>query len=879
MYTKPSIPVFNLKTFLLSAALTLLVGCSEDSNQGKDTRSADAHLNNSERYIKQGQYRPAILEIRNAVKKSPSAESIGALADVYLELGQYKSAQTLLEEQVVAYPALNYRLTQTYISLTKYFSAQQSFDAIDASSVEASEYQLLKAKILLGTGNADEGYALLQSIKNQYPNDLDIQLAHFITAYKLGTPEENEKNLLELVQQNPENPEALYTAARSRFLQKNYPEAEQLLMKALHQSTTPDVLTPLRSGILNLLSKTLTQMGRYADAVPFEKVLKDANPDASDVQAQLQEAITAIESGDIDKGATLLEQLHQDFPNMESAEALLGVISLEQGDADKASKLFQDSVDPETASPKLSAAAAIAELRLDRKGEALKILEKAASTNPENLHLQTLFGLTAITEEQYKGKGAQALEKAISLGTNELRAYSLLAAHYRQQGKPEKAKQTLKKASETFSSTPDQLALFGAYRHLKLNSEALAYAANLKQTQPQNEAGWLMTAAVNIKEGNTGNASKDLQKALALNNNSAYAWTFTGTNEMVQQNWAKAIPAFEKALRLNPSAPKLAQNLLAAQIKNSTDWTTIVNTFTAIPAEEQARLSHLSLLAVNAMSVGEIDIATNIVERIKASTASTAGQVRHFEIRLIDAEAKSYIKQNKISTAVKTLENGYKKFPDSPEVAILLGNLYLLQEDFNSAKKIHSDLVQKGHDVTATLFNADILIKQDKRDDAFTTLMAYWKTNATPSIGNAIYKVSLSLKQQLPEDFVAHWTKVDPGNYQPLLVQAMNAQQAGENRAIDLYESALKLNPTSIAALNNLAWLYQEDNKLFEADQLATRAVKLSPENAAVLDTAGYIKMKMDSAEAVELLERAVELAPNEKEIQQHLEQAQLRFN
>ena len=75
-------------------------------------------------------------------------------------------------------------------------------------------------------------------------------------------------------------------------------------------------------------------------------------------------------------------------------------------------------------------------------------------------------------------------------------------------------------------------------------------------------------------------------------------------------------------------------------------------------------------------------------------------------------------------------------------------------------------------------------------------------------------------------------------------------------------------------ALNNLAWLYQ-DSEPERSIELATRAAELYPDNADVLDTYGWILLKQNDREhATQVLERALELAPESTAIAEHLEQA-----
>ncbi|HEY9107675.1 MAG TPA: tetratricopeptide repeat protein, partial [Roseateles sp.] len=99
-----------------------------------------------------------------------------------------------------------------------------------------------------------------------------------------------------------------------------------------------------------------------------------------------------------------------------------------------------------------------------------------------------------------------------------------------------------------------------------------------------------------------------------------------------------------------------------------------------------------------------------------------------------------------------------------------------------------------------------------------------------------------------------------------LLVQARD--YAGARRQ---YEILLKANPNNTAALNNLA------NALVElkdpsATEVAERALKTAPQNAMLLDTAGWANHRAGKADrALQLLRDARLRAPNVPEIRYHL--------
>ena len=71
--------------------------------------------------------------------------------------------------------------------------------------------------------------------------------------------------------------------------------------------------------------------------------------------------------------------------------------------------------------------------------------------------------------------------------------------------------------------------------------------------------------------------------------------------------------------------------------------------------------------------------------------------------------------------------------------------------------------------------------------------------------------------------------------------------------------------------MNNLAWQYQQSGDLAKAQALAERAHAIDTANGAYADTLGWIYYDLGQLEkSLELLSKAVRLAPNDAEIQFH---------
>jgi tetratricopeptide (TPR) repeat protein len=102
----------------------------------------------------------------------------------------------------------------------------------------------------------------------------------------------------------------------------------------------------------------------------------------------------------------------------------------------------------------------------------------------------------------------------------------------------------------------------------------------------------------------------------------------------------------------------------------------------------------------------------------------------------------------------------------------------------------------------------------------------------------------------------------DEPRYQFVLGQALQVLRRWD-KAIDAYESALKLQPDFLDAWNNLGICLQRRGQLLRAATAYRQALLLESRNAGVMANLGTVLREMgELTEAVELLRTAADLEP-----------------
>lgn len=97
--------------------------------------------------------------------------------------------------------------------------------------------------------------------------------------------------------------------------------------------------------------------------------------------------------------------------------------------------------------------------------------------------------------------------------------------------------------------------------------------------------------------------------------------------------------------------------------------------------------------------------------------------------------------------------------------------------------------------------------------------------------------------------------------------------QRNYKNAVELYEKALDLDENNATAMNSLGYILADtDMDVLRGLRLCRKAVDKRPQNPAYLDSLGWAYFKSgELLEARTWLRRALELAPQEKEIRGHL--------
>jgi tetratricopeptide (TPR) repeat protein len=445
---------------LASLLLPLLSACNNGSS---DSNSSEAlpHLNRADTYAGQGQFRSAILEIRNAIQVEPdNVAHIVRLGEMYLELGASEQAIKLLEPwltdapQVVALP-----LARAYVEVRKHLSAIETLAlATPATDSEKLEVELIKTEALRQSGRANEAVTAYRGISEKNPTNEAALTGLAKSQFQLHNPAAALITVNGWAANNRSSASVLHLKGTAHYRLGDLESASAALTGAITQLPASDMFLPLRGKILTLLSRVLTKQGRIDEAQVYNRILAEQTDPGS--RQQSKAIIAAIQVGNFDEAKIMLRDMRKLAPNNELLALMLGTLAASTGELEEGAELLSENLDPETSPTRFIRASTLAQIDVDKRVEALATLDRAVKARPNDNDLLAMHGILALSIPEHANQGVVNVRKAISNEPERARLRFALARHHLENQEPELALGQLRMA---FATNPVDWAVTSAY--------------------------------------------------------------------------------------------------------------------------------------------------------------------------------------------------------------------------------------------------------------------------------------------------------------------------------------------------------------------------------------------------------------------------------
>ena len=219
--------------------------------------------------------------------------------------------------------------------------------------------------------------------------------------------------------------------------------------------------------------------------------------------------------------------------------------------------------------------------------------------------------------------------------------------------------------------------------------------------------------------------------------------------------------------------------------------------------------------------------------------------------------------------------------PGATSAAMTLGELLSDAGRYEDAARVYESVPRESPMRTSALIRlAENLDSQDRREEAISRLRNIINTEpgnieALGVLGDILrYDEQWSEAASVYSQLIDTFEKDRPRDWRFYYVRGIAYERAGEWALAEPdFLKALELNPEHPHVLNYLgySWVDQGMN-LTEALEMIERAVEMAPRDGYIIDSLGWAFYKLGRIdEAIVELERAVQLLPDDPELNDHL--------
>jgi len=539
-----------------------------------------------------------------------------------------------------------------------------------------------------------------------------------------------------------------------------------------------------------------------------------------------------------------------------------------------------------------------AQLKLGHPDDAASTLGPALKDGAKDAQLLSLAGEANLQQSNF-AKAVEYLQQAADLEPAAPQVRAALGTARIGQGEPAKGIADLQQAITMDPKAPGPAtSLIQAYVGMRQPEKALVAAQNMAKQQPDNAQAFNLMGAVYLSMGDAANARPAFEKAVALKPNLFAAVNNLAQLDMREKKSDAARKRFETMLAADPkNYGALASLAEISMVENKPDDATKL--LEKAVAENGDALAPALTLSGHYLRIKQPAKAVALLRKYQTANAANPD--------LLDLLGQAQVGAKDLPGALETFSKLVSVMPKSALAQVHLSVVHVaMKNDTEAANDLRRAVELQPSFAPARIAQAELAMRTGKPDEAIAMARQVQKLNdknplgfvlegdmqmflKKPALAQPAYekafaiaktaplmvKVSESMKQNgkaaASMALAAQWNKDHPADNVGAMYYSEQLMAAKQYKpAAALFEELLKREPNNVAALNNLAWTYQQE-KDPRALSTAQLALKASPDSPAVMDTAGWLMVDQGDAKGgLPLLKKAVALAPNAPEIRYH---------
>ena len=676
------------------------------------------------------------------------------------------------------------------------------------------------------------------------------------------------------------------------------------------------------------IGECLFALDRPSEA--FSAYSKAVELNEANTMAQLRVGELFLMAGSSDRAADHARAALKSGANLD-ALALLGSAAVMNGSYDIAQDAFTRVLIAEPGRVKVSIALAELYSRIGKVEEGRRVLRESAAAQPRSA--APLLALGRLEEQEGNVKGAEQAYRAAVAAENSADSNLRLAQFFQRSARVTEAEDILRKVDEMRPQFPTALSDFQvitgrapkagetylsalqnhaapAAKDKSLNANeqrsqraqiiARLVEADLDSGHAQQKSGAVVASApklarhhleqfrgeldqatarmleaeIALAESDVAQASVTANAAVSLNPESAAAHYILGIVKFRSNDLSGARAEWESALE-QQSTFVPARLALASVLLNAGDANAAQEFIVPAVRDEPANFDALILFA-RALSAQRSYRAAEIISMRAEAVGPESAEPHMIRGQIALAQQRSgealiqfqqaVLLEPRSRAAIEGLTNVYRS-------GAVTRPMLQKMEAIAAADKPSATLME----ITGRLF-ADHRWMEDARRCLRRSLeIDPGRASAAAALAN--------IQANAGEYSAARDSASHINNVSQLLTGIRAEERQDLATAVSNYEAAVRAGDKTGVAANNLAWIYaQQGLNLDRALELANRAHDLAPNNAGVLDTIGFVRLRRrEYTDAVATLEHARDMVLSQddpatlKEIKRHLAEAYLR--
>ncbi len=854
-------------------------------------------IKNARILLMRGDLRAAQIELRNAVKADPrNAEAHLRLAQLQLQTSDPVAAEKELKiacelncDPKVMVPLL----AQTYLAQQRFADVLSEVKVDPAAEPEeAARAYVMRAMAQIGLDNNADARASLTEAERLAPDNQDAAL----TLARISVIEKDlsgaERQVDRVLALNEKRADALVlkgqllaakgdmagsldhleraVAAAPGSLGMLLERANQYLVAGQDVKARADVskvlaAEPQNAGAVYLDMVLLVRAGRYADSdLALEKLASVIQrfPRGLYFQALIKSNLGQTEQA-VDAALRYVAQAPTDF----DGARLLARVELGAQRPERAVAVLNKAI----------AAGANTAETLDLLGRAYAIqgqaqlasrtFQEASSMAPGSPEILTRLASTRMQVGDMPGATA-ALERALDIQPTQPDAGEALVATALSSGDVEKAQAALDRLRQQNGETEMVGILAGMVKLARMDVEgARAQFAAVADKFPASGTGRVNLGKMLILQNRKPEAEAVLNGLLAKNRADLEALAPLVQSLVQDDKLPQAIAAIEDARAAAPSNPALTAALVDLQIKAKQPRKALDVLHQAL----EGGVPPPVLLAAQAraqVADGDVNGAKTSYRQILAGTP--------LDLETRRALVTLALNTNDYDGAKAALQEGLKLSPGNLGMMNTLIFAEQRKSGIAGALAMADELRRDPANLPASsVIKGDAFMGARRYADAAQAFAAELKANpSTALVLRTAGALASAGGQEQAAQQLQGWLMQHPDDTDATQMLATLDISAGRSRDAEQHlQAVLGKRPNDAIALNNLAWVYQAKGDP-RARSLAQRAHLLAP-SGETSDTLGWIMTKEGAAaDALPLLKEASQKRPNDRTVKFHLASA-----